>query len=590
MFTTWDQNGDRTRRRSARSKYGCLTCRQRKVKCNEQKPTCSHCERLNLQCIWKDPPPTSSNRRRISPATSPPRRSAAPEPAGPAPFNEVFNYASFMWNDANRPSMLSNNWANLETPHLIDPSMANVGTWLASAQEPYRGLQNYHINQGPGEPDENIIRHSSVSMTVSSGLSEGLLEDNQLLDFFLQTVLPPILAPIETQSRWLALRGLLASMSTTSPMVRYAVMAFSALQARGTESESPTDYLPLYDRATDELATFKLRAANNIGVLRDELQYVLTTLFLLIYTDLVTGRVGLAHANLKEAHNILQKADKRSLTTAEKRLISWIRLVDARAVSAGGEGLFLSDDDEGVYAPDINESSPSSINEGGLENRDTEIEDMLFDILHQPGVIFFQRIQSFMGRISKIDQWHRSRGTVKDETEVMDIAAKISSDLVHLYEHRPTLMDHAVAGNLNKNHLAQNLAFTISRSFRTYLSNYHASFIHLHRVAYKHLPRTPEVVEAMKTIRYMARMMMEADGSLPVNMLWPLLMWGAEEEDLDDRIWIIAAIHGMESCATNAKITAEVLEEVQKRQDGSKRRVDVRQVMHEIFDSCFAIV
>ncbi|THZ10837.1 hypothetical protein D6C95_00266 [Aureobasidium pullulans] len=25
----------------------------RKVRCNEQRPRCSHCERLNLQCAWK---------------------------------------------------------------------------------------------------------------------------------------------------------------------------------------------------------------------------------------------------------------------------------------------------------------------------------------------------------------------------------------------------------------------------------------------------------------------------------------------------------------------------------------------------------
>lgn len=42
-----------TPRRPARSKNGCLTCRRRKVRCDEQRPRCSHCERLNLQCRWR---------------------------------------------------------------------------------------------------------------------------------------------------------------------------------------------------------------------------------------------------------------------------------------------------------------------------------------------------------------------------------------------------------------------------------------------------------------------------------------------------------------------------------------------------------
>jgi hypothetical protein len=77
---------------------------------------------------------------------------------------------------------------------------------------------------------------------------------------------------------------------------------------------------------------------------------------------------------------------------------------------------------------------------------------------------------------------------------------------------------------------------------------------------------------------------------LPVNMLWPLLMWGTEENDPEAREWIIVQINNMEQVATNAKITAQVLAEVQKRQDVSKLRVDVRTVMHDIFNSCFAIV
>jgi hypothetical protein len=77
-----------------------------------------------------------------------------------------------------------------------------------------------------------------------------------------------------------------------------------------------------------------------------------------------------------------------------------------------------------------------------------------------------------MGRISKIDPWHRSRGTVEDETSVMNIASKISRDLHSLYENRPSLMDYAVAGTLTSEPVSANLACTITRAFRTYLSNF----------------------------------------------------------------------------------------------------------------------
>lgn len=302
--------------------------------------------------------------------------------------------------------------------------------------------------------------------------------------------------------------------------------------------------------------------------------------------QLLTETLPRAHANLREAYNLTQDASKE-FTIPEKRLISWLRLLDARAVStAGGEGLFLAHPDETLF-----DASPAANSASEPETLDTEIEEILFDVLYHPGIVFYQKVQSFVGRITRIDPWHRSRGTVQDETEVMALAAQISKDLHALYGQRPALMDHAVAGNLTEKHLATNLAAALTRSFRTYLANYYASFLHLHRVAYNQYPKTKDVNSATANIKKLSHLMAETDESLPVNLLWPLLMWGCEEENLDERRWILESIRGLEGIATNAKSTADLLEEVQRRQDEGKRRVDVRSVSQEYFASHhFAIV
>jgi hypothetical protein len=325
------------------------------------------------------------------------------------------------------------------------------------------------------------------------------------------------------------------------------------------------------------------------------LEHLLAALFFLSYIDLLEGRIVDAHSNLKQAYEAFQETDKSQLRLFSKRLISWLRLLDARAVSAGGEGLFLSEIDD-----NLTQSSPASTEmTENNESSEANVEDVLFDTLYQPGFYFFQRIQSFMGRISKIDPWHRSRGTVDDETEVMNIAAKISRDLGTLWAMRPPLMDYALNGKLTSAHISSSLVFTITRTFRTYFANFNASKIHLHRVAYKHLPLSVDTEQAIANIRNTARLMVDAgerenigreQKMLPVNMLWPLLMWGCEENDKEMRDWIVVQIRGMEGVATNARITAQVLGEVQRRQDVGKVRVDVRTVMHDIFNSCFAIV
>lgn len=38
-----------------RSRMGCLTCRQRKKRCCENRPKCKECSRLRLNCVWPKP-------------------------------------------------------------------------------------------------------------------------------------------------------------------------------------------------------------------------------------------------------------------------------------------------------------------------------------------------------------------------------------------------------------------------------------------------------------------------------------------------------------------------------------------------------
>jgi hypothetical protein len=42
-------------RSGPRRRTGCLTCRARKVRCDEVKPSCANCDRLRLRCVYKTP-------------------------------------------------------------------------------------------------------------------------------------------------------------------------------------------------------------------------------------------------------------------------------------------------------------------------------------------------------------------------------------------------------------------------------------------------------------------------------------------------------------------------------------------------------
>ncbi|RGP78487.1 transcription factor [Fusarium longipes] len=536
-----------------------------------------------MECKWRPQQRSGVQRRQTSTAATISQaleQSLSPTDTSPGTsvfqsghaVDEVFDYASFMWDYGDfwqqaSPEMHQNQGP--EAPMLSAQSQVAFPDRTAFATP----------LQAPS------ITHSNDSRATDT--RDG---SEKLMEFFASSVNPPIIAEVETQKKWISMRQIVIGMANVSPMVRYSIMAFSDLllsRKDGNWTMSDEDH---YQRGVTEVTSHDGVPMSEHS--RDR-EHLLAALFFLSYIDILESRLDAAHSNLKRAYTLFQASNKHGLTQVEKQLLLWIRLLDGRAVSAGGDGLFLTKDDEILLV----EASPASFDgePDDISKNDPveDIEDVLFQVLYQPGVVFYQKVQSFMGRISKIDPWHRSRGTVEDEIEVMNIGAVIATDLRTLYEHRPPLMDYAVAGKLTQPHVSKHLAFVITRAFRTYLSNYYASKVHLHRVAYKSLPLTKEASEALDQIRKLARQIvadLDTDDTLPINMLWPLLMLGVEEQDASEKAWIKTQILRMEKVAGNARITAQVLEEVQARQDAAKARMDIRSVMHEVFNSSFAIV
>jgi hypothetical protein len=546
-------------RRPARSKDGCLTCKRRKVRCSFQRPRCSHCERLNLECTW---PIARQKPHRVSQHPEPlngPQQShiSLPEPSA----FEGFDFANILSDDPTNAAFGAYFWLDQNADFSITETDA------------------------PGL-DSGTAAH--WQQTSPSAASTGPVENASLLESFLNMKVPPILEPIETGPKWLSTRSLFENMAAESYMVRLSIMAFSAVQHQVSGQDPHMDHRSFYDRATKELSRTLVECGKDVQLISKSLKHILATIFLLTYADLVTGREDVAHSNLKEAHLLILRADKSKLDALERKLVSWVRLLDARAVSAGGEGLFLAEKVDSL-SPTPKKHGLSNAN-GSIEAVDSEVEEVLFDILYQPGIEFFQKVQSFVGRITMIDRWHRGRDTVEDETEVMAIAATITKDLGSLYEQRPALMDYAVAGQVTSKFLAPSLVVPVTRSYQTYLANFHACYIHLHRVAYKHLPKSNNVNNACREILTLAHRMAESEHALPVNLLWPLMMWGCEEVDIGQRQWILQTIQSMSHSATNASRIAELLAEVQRRQDVAGSRLDIREVSYQMFQQAFAIV
>lgn len=237
-----------------RSRNGCLTCKRRKVRCNEQKPQCYHCQRLNLECEWKD----AASQRPSAPGPDlvedPAPDVTDPGAGWPSPAADLFDFG--------QPMGDLSLFQDIYLPDFSEPTA------------PRQPLQDRALPDGLDAPD---------SPPAGQPLTDMDIEDS------LPSHAPPILDPVENRPIRASLRALFDNMASVSPMVRYSIAAFAAVQYHTTGEK--VEYRRYYDKAAGELSE-RFRETGGLGVSGNELGYVLTTIFFLTYINVCISKLA----------------------------------------------------------------------------------------------------------------------------------------------------------------------------------------------------------------------------------------------------------------------------------------------------------
>lgn len=139
-----------------------------------------------------------------------------------------------------------------------------------------------------GPPHSDPASTSPFSAEGGSNLSS--VDDDFLINTFLQMLMPPILTPVEIGPKWASTRAFFGMMAGESAIARSAIMAFAAMQMQRsglvTDPNMKVDWKPLYDNAARQLSgALSKRGKEGEERGNEGLKYVLASLFLLTYTD-----------------------------------------------------------------------------------------------------------------------------------------------------------------------------------------------------------------------------------------------------------------------------------------------------------------
>ncbi|KAJ5168242.1 uncharacterized protein N7482_003836 [Penicillium canariense] len=220
-----------------RTKTGCLTCRKRRIKCDEGHPVCRNCVKSKRECLGYDPVfrPQASTPSAIQPAPNPPP-SLVVNPQGP-PASSVPSYPSappgYMPASSQpfAPSLHSespsnstdhpDNGASLDhslgtTNAPNTPIMQTANEVRPQSSEPiYKAAKNLHVNdlialRGIAPPAPHPI----------ASLPPGRLEEIQAV--FLATYAPAIDKLLEV--RWYSEKALSTLMADAQLMADYSAL------------------------------------------------------------------------------------------------------------------------------------------------------------------------------------------------------------------------------------------------------------------------------------------------------------------------------------------------------------------------------
>jgi hypothetical protein len=422
-----------------------------------------------------------------------------------------------------------------------------------------------------------------------------------LLRHFVDFAVPPILIGVEP--RWTSARHALFKVAKSDSLVRHAICAFSALSLAdesnmGRSKSSSQTSMHFYDLALAELQIEinGLTEGSNDGRRHEN---ILASIFFLSYVELMMSSAPKHTLELLSRAHAISRDTQPSKSLLGNQLRIWLKLLDARVVSAGGEGIHLVNNQElkDLEGPsDEPASSTESVIDGeapivsAAGTPQVDAEEILFNCINHSAYNFYVQVLDFAGRIAHLDRWHRPRGLIADELEVMQAAQEILDDLDKLWSRRPAILN--LANDQHDQlvrHLSARLAKNVQTNLRTYVANFYACFVHVQRALVPHLPTTPQTSEAVERIVDLVRLCERDQVKLSVSMLWPLMMAGCEAPDAATRSWLIGTVEAMNGGLGNTARTAKLIREICRRQE-SGHRADARTVMQDIFGTIFAII
>ncbi|KAH8683948.1 hypothetical protein BGZ61DRAFT_356857 [Ilyonectria robusta] len=563
------QHGYRGRVRS-----GCLTCRSRKVKCDEARPICNNCTRLQLQCTYKPRRAQQALASPLNPSSTTPGQSSCVNGTAqsPGPQHDSGVHPSPPFEDADGlnagPEAPSSCSASQEPFQYPDISIVDVTSRLEKALQGRR--------ENPWTPDDSQAEADSpatlisrdIELTTTMDLLAARGKPLQLSSaFFLETIDCPGITPFDSVN-WQIMKHCVVELGGSCEVISSAITAVSALYKAQLYSLSVARALSLYRYAKDAVQEHLNNDSHDFGS-------TLVATFLLCLFELIHS--GEITPTLKEPSELFLKGLRDwahyPSTHSELfiRLIAWFKIINRITLRGGGMGL-ISDSVYSLF-PDYDGAIPNIKPPASFHS---DLSSHLYQELSAPIFNYYYRLQILSGEIAQLTHYHRSRTTGMDQEEVVREIAAIKSRLHDLWHSRCAIQSQTRESL--RSQLAPKIANPIISLIGICDAAYHAEIVEIDRVLGDPVSKWTDSRESIQAIRDIV----DGDGTndegadagkLNPGYLRPLFLYAIECMDQEQNQWAVERIAQIQSPIYRSDFFAAFGKELSDAQARKERRV-----------------
>lgn len=570
-----------------RVRSGCLTCRSRKVKCDESRPKCDNCIRVKRNCVYKAR--KINHDHQIS--AQEPRNHCSSESAqtdfqqgrqisSPLSVEEQGYPATILRHENNDIS--DEHCTITHNPFQYpDPSILDVTTRLRNAIRGHDTSEQQSQNAaGSLVSDENTSPATLISRDIELTTTMDILATQEVLSepsftFFLEEVECPWVTPYDGVN-WGRMKHVMIEMGKSDEVIASAIVAVAVLYKGQLYGLPLSKALSIYH--TSKVGYEKVLNKNNNSTYNsDGYERVLVTTLLLCLFEFINYEMIPSLKDLAEPFMNKLEAWKKSplfrQTEVSAKIITWLKLLYVTTMRGGGMGIIP----ENVFRalPDYAYSAgPPAL------DPNPDASDHLYDLLSAPIFDFYFQLQMLSGEIAKETHYHRSRTTGIDQEDVIQAITNIKSRLYNLWENRPSIQRQTPRDL--RSCVAPRIAGPIIGLIGVCTAAYYTEIVEIDRVLGDPVSKSEDSREARNQIRMIIGgnnidrvewNTYDHNGRLNSGYLRPLFLYAIECMDRDENEWAVEKISQIRSQICRSQFFAMFGKALSDAQLRKERRV-----------------